>query len=119
LARRPSAALRPSWRRLPLCTSGRCIWGIWIRLRGLAGDFGKASAMVHYQLTNQRGEQVAEATQRGLFVRIADGRPVRLGEELAVRFAPYVRTDACSGAGSIRRTGANIAFALGRRRCRH
>lgn len=61
-----------------------------VRLEAWLGDFGKASAMVHYQLTNQRGEQVAEATQRGLFVRITDGKPVRLGEEDRLRFAPYV-----------------------------
>lgn len=61
-----------------------------VRLEAWLGDFGKASAMVHYQLTNQRGEQVAEATQRGLFVRIADGKPMRLGEEDRLRFAPYV-----------------------------
>lgn len=61
-----------------------------VRLEAWLGDFGKASAMVHYRLTNQRGEEVAEATQRGLFVRIADGKPVRLGEEDRVRFAPYV-----------------------------
>ncbi len=61
-----------------------------VTLEAWLGDFGKASAMVHYRLTNQRGEEVAEATQRGLFVRIADGKPVRLGEEDRVRFAPFV-----------------------------
>lgn len=61
-----------------------------VTLEAWVGDFGKASAMVHYRLTNQRGEEVAEATQRGLFVRIVDGKPVRLGEEDRVRFAPFV-----------------------------
>lgn len=61
-----------------------------VTLEAWLGDFGKASAMVHYRLTNQRGEEVAEATQRGLFVRIADGKPVRLGEDDRLRFAPYV-----------------------------
>ena len=46
--------------------------------------------MVYDRLSNQRGEEVAEATQRGLFVRIADDKPVRLGEEVRVRFAPFV-----------------------------
>ena len=61
-----------------------------VTLEAWVGDFGKASAMVHYRFTNQRGEEVAEATQRGLFVRISDGKPVRLGEEDRVRFAPFV-----------------------------
>ena len=61
-----------------------------VTLAAWVGDFGKASAMVHYRLSNQRGEEVAEATQRGLFVRIADDKPVRLGEEVRVRFAPFV-----------------------------
>ena len=61
-----------------------------VKLEAWLGDFGKASAMVHYRLTNQRGQEVAEATQRGLFVRLADGKPVRLDEEDRLRFAPYV-----------------------------
>lgn len=61
-----------------------------VTLEAWIAEFGKASAIVHYRLTNQKGEEVAEARQRGLFVRIDDGRPVRLSEEDRARFAPYV-----------------------------
>ena len=68
----------------PLFLSDVVIVELWL------SEIGKASAWIEFQFSNEKGEIVAMASQRGLFVNYKSGKPHRISLEERSRFEPYL-----------------------------
>ncbi|MBX7244329.1 MAG: acyl-CoA thioesterase [Candidatus Sumerlaeaceae bacterium] len=61
-----------------------------VRIEVWISDLARASAVMEFRFYNQNNDLAASASQKGLFMELESGRPIRLTPEQRTLFEPFL-----------------------------